>query len=72
MKDTNKQAHDSRQKPKSKTRAFFIRMPDEIREALKVIAERDERSVSQIIRFALRDYVTVHDPAPEPAAEVTS
>ncbi len=35
----------------------MVRMPAELHEAVKAQARRDERSVAQAIRFALRQYV---------------
>lgn len=37
--------------------AIVVRMPASLRDALKARAEREDRSMAQTIRYALREYV---------------
>lgn len=36
---------------------IVVRMPAEMAQAVRELAEAEERSVAQIVRFAIRDYL---------------
>jgi len=58
MEHTRTQNKTNTQQKKSKySKTFTLRFPSDIRKEVQKIACRDDRSVGQVIRLALRDFI---------------
>jgi len=52
-----RQGNTTLKRSKPKLRKFFVRIPQEMRNALDQIAVEDERNVSQVARMAFRNFI---------------
>lgn len=67
MTDTRQRNKANRTTRKIKGTKFFVRIPDDMKAGLEQIAEREDRTLSSVARFALREYIEKHAAmAPEP------